>query len=108
MEAVTSFGGWGVAIINLVLNLPGHWSGGEFLLHAPYWNLSRRSSGGEIFLHAPCWNLSRRLARGEFVFHTLSDGICLFVWRVVGLIYKPCVGVSQVVRLLGRLCYTSG
>ena len=32
-------------------------AGGEFLLHAPWWNLSGAYSVGESLLHAPFWNL---------------------------------------------------
>ena len=100
-----SFGGWGVSFINHVLK--SAWSFVGWGVSFTSWNLSCRSSGGEFLLHAPCWNLSR-VRHVRSLSHTPRDEICLFVRRAVGLTYKPLAGVCQVVRLLGRLCYTSG
>ena len=83
LASISSFGGWGVSltrhvvesvrrvrrlsIIRPVLNLSDRYLGGDFLLHAPCWNLSM--SGGEPILLAPSWHLSRSSVSGESLLH---------------------------------------
>ena len=74
---------------------------GESLLHAPYWNLSRRSagaglslthrrtgiclvvgSGGESILHALSWHLSRRSSGWRRFSYTPRAAVCPVVKRV--------------------------
>ena len=40
-------------------------SGGEFLLHAPIWNLSVGLKGGGSVLQGRCWNLPHRSSGGK-------------------------------------------
>ena len=82
LESVSSFGGWGMSVTStrdqfcLVVCRVGslshtHRAGlclvllvsGEFLQHAPCWNLSDRSTVWESLFYTPCWNLSRRFGR---------------------------------------------
>ena len=82
LESVSSFGGWGMSVtcprdqFCLVVCRVGNLSptrragicpvvlvSGQFLLHAPCWNLFDRSTGWESLLYTPCWKLSRRFGR---------------------------------------------
>ena len=62
-------GWWGVSLYDgiCVFVRPRRSAGGEFLLHAPSWNLSCRSSVGESILHVPSYYLY--WVSGEFLLH---------------------------------------
>ena len=89
--------------------LSAHSSVREFLLHAPCWNLSRRSVREECHLNALCctvwsfvrwgvsltrsrWNLSGCLSGKEYVSLAMS-GIYPVVWRVGSFSYTPRAGI---------------
>ena len=73
LESVASIGGSGVSLTTSMLEtgrLSGKGGGGgEYVLHAPCFNLSGDMSSGNSVLHAPSLHLSHCLANGESVLH---------------------------------------
>ena len=90
------------------------------LSETPCAGLYANLSVGEYLLHAPCWNLPHRLAREESLSLSRAEnclvvrrvrslsysphaGICPVVWRVDSFSYTPLAGICLVVRRAGSL-----